>query len=109
MSASPAIWFYALKGAGTLAVAVVTAYGFAALYRLIRKRSRYYDMMRVALGSVELNILWYQLRTWIFGQHLDVMTGAEIAWYATAVGFTIATAHFASATIDHYEVRRATS
>lgn len=107
MTQSPAIWFYALKGAGTLAVALVTSYGFAALFRILRKRSRYYDLMRVALGSVELNILWYQARTWLFGQRLELMKPVEIGWYASALAFTIATAHFASATIDHYEARRA--
>lgn len=96
--------FYLLKAAGTLAVAIVFAFCLPGSWRLlVRKRPRAYDPMKFAAMFLLLNMLWYQVRSWIFGAHLNVQGSVEIGWYSVAVVFTVVGAHIMLMTLRSYD------
>jgi hypothetical protein len=69
----------------------------------MRGRPQFYDPMQAVIAWPTTNTLWYQARSWVFGQHIAVVLSAEVVWYAAASLFTITSAHLVYMTVQQYK------
>lgn len=105
MSEAWYIAYFSLRVLSSATMIALDAWCLVAVYRVMwsRKQAGFYDPMRAVMAWPTTNTIWYQARTWVFGQHLNSWVPSEFAWYFAAAICTIVGAHLVYVTIRNYE------
>jgi hypothetical protein len=106
------IWdhFYlAMRIASNSAMFALDFWCFAGVIRMVRRQGRYYDPLRGAVAWLASAVLWFFLRSWIYGQHGRRDFSIEGAWYVSGCAAVIVACHVIYSTIRLYEKTRDTA